>query len=120
MTAPGPDLLDAIVARYPGMVTCWQTPAGNWALAITDTDLDVTWHVGAQGRMGITGAAQAWERYRDSYLHGPQRCTCGALYGQHAWDAAGKRRGACPPPDEHHRYEPEDLAVLAGQETHSA
>ena len=111
MTAP--DLLDILVARYPAMVAYQETEAGDWAVEITDPDMGERWHVGATTRQGITGAALAWERHRASVRNGPRRCKCGSLYGEHAWDAAGKRKGACPRGEG--RYEPQALAALAGR-----
>jgi hypothetical protein len=121
MTAPLPDLLDAIVARYPGMVTYRETSAGNWAVDILDEELGERWHVGASTRRGIAEAAAAWERHRDGFLHGPRPCTCGRIYAMHLWDErSASKRGACPAPAGDRRYQPQDLAVLAGREKHDA
>jgi hypothetical protein len=93
VTGPVPDLLDAIKARYPGIVTVSQAGDGRWVLVIADGVTDTRWQVGSGSRSQITGAAIAWERFRDGYLHGPRRCTCGRGYTEHEW---GPKKGACP------------------------
>lgn len=110
MTAP--DLLDAIVARYPGELVLAEKP-GGWSLVIECPALGMNVGAHAVERGRLTAYAQHWERFRLAFLHGPQRCRCGALYSQHGWDErSARRRGACPAGG---LYEPQELAGLPAE-----
>lgn len=103
MTRRDPDLLSIIVDRYPGEMVLVQAPAG-WKLIIESPALGMHVTAHALGRDRLGEYAAHWERFRLTFLHGPQRCACGELYSRHAWDATGKHRGECP--DRVGRYQP--------------
>jgi hypothetical protein len=122
VTAPVPDLLDALLSRYPGVLAQGQVIGKSGIyLTISDEKAGVFVTILARTRHGAAGMAMAWERYRDGFLYGPRPCTCGRIYAMHLWDErSASKRGACPAPAGDRRYQPQDLAVLAGRETHHA
>jgi hypothetical protein len=106
MTAPVPDLLDSVLAAWPGELEFregrFDAPVG-YTLVINAPAIDMRGTVMARTREAITQFAMAYERMRNDLLHGPKRCICGAGYTDHEW---GPKRGACP--DRPGRYEPEE------------
>lgn len=110
MTAPVPDLLDSVLAAWPGELELregrFDAPV-RYTLVINAPAIDMRGTVMASQRATIAAFALAWERMRQDMRNSPKRCACGLLYGEHAWDQkAASKRGACP--DRPGRYEPEE------------
>jgi hypothetical protein len=122
VTAPVPDLLDSVLARYPGVLFQGEVVGQDGIyLVITDPDLNAKVTIKAATRHVAAGLALSWEHFRGGFLYGPRPCTCGRGYAMHLWDErSASKRGACPAPAGDRRYQPQDLAVLAGRETHDA
>lgn len=115
MTARVPDLLDSVLAAFPGELAVRKRGNG---LVLEIRSPTLAGSLFATHRADIQEIAVAYERMRHGQMYGPRRCTCGALYGQHLWDADGKRNSACP--EGGGRYQPQDVAVTAGQENSNA
>jgi hypothetical protein len=100
-----PDILGSVLAAFPDELRLRPRGTG-FELEITARTLNGK--LFGSRREDFADIAMAYEGMRNRQRNGPQRCACGLLFGQHAWDQrAASKRGACP--ERPGRYEPEGV-----------